>query len=428
MEPGDIVEFEFGGETLRGVVIPRTAETPENIVIVKLENGYNVGIDLRRTKARVVGKREPPGKPKLPSPPERKELPPCKIIGTGGTIASRVDYITGGVVSEFTAEELFHAFPEVAELARVSTEQVFNIFSENMTPEHWKILAEEVFRTVKDEKPEGIVITHGTDTMHYTAAALSFMLKTPIPIVLVGAQRSSDRPSSDAALNLLNAINVACYSDLAGTFVVMHASMSDGECAIHLGTRVRKMHTSRRDTFKTIGDTPVGYSYIEARGGKIVKRELKIIKNEWRRRGKVKLEANIRMEEDVYLLKYFPGMKRELFEQLLLNHRWVIIEGTGMGHVREELIPIIKEATESGVFVGVTSQTLFGRVHPHVYSTAVKMALAGAVYLEDMLPETAYVKLMWVLGQTRNLDKAKELMLKNVAGEITERSNPGVFM
>ncbi len=425
MEPGDIVEVEFGGETLRGVVIPKTAEIPENILLIKLENGYNVGIDTRKTKVKVVGKREPPKKPKLPPPPERAELPVCSIIGTGGTIAARVDYTTGGVVSEFTAEELFHAFPEIAELARIKTKQVFNIFSENMVPEYWIRLAKEIFSLLKDA--DGIVVTHGTDTMHYTAAALSFMLRTPIPIVLVGAQRSSDRPSSDAALNLLNAINVAVHSNLAGVFVVMHASMSDEKAAIHIGTRVRKMHTSRRDTFRTIGDLPVGYSYVEARGGKIVRRALEILKPEWEKRGKTKPELSAKLETDVGLVKYYPGMKKDVFEHFLFAHKGVIIEGTGMGHIREELVPIIKEATESGIFVGITSQTLYGRVHPHVYSTAVKMAMAGAVYLEDMLPETAYVKLMWVLGQTKDLDKVKVLMLQNFAGEITQHSNPRGF-
>ncbi len=428
-EPGDVVEIVKNGVTYRGIVLPRTEEIPEDVLVIKLKNGYNIGIKITPdTEVQVVEKGEPPKKYKAPVKVEHNpELPTASLVATGGTIASRVDYKTGGVVAEFTAEDFLLSFPEIADLAHLRLKQVSNIFSEDMAPEYWTKIAEGVAEEIKSGV-DGIVITHGTDTMHYTAAFLSFALQNaPIPVVLVGAQRSSDRPSSDAAINLLNALNVAVNSDLAGTFIVMHETMDDRYCTIHPGTRARKMHTSRRDTFKTIGDIPVGRSYVLARAGKIEEKRIEIWRDEFRKRGQKGFKLVAKANPNVFLLKAFPGLRKDVFEKILLEHDGVIIEGTGLGHVRQELIPSIAEATESGVFVGVTPQPLFGRVHPHVYSTAVKMVQAGAVYLEDMLPETALVKLMWALGQTKDREKVKKIMLTNYAGEITERSRPDAF-
>ncbi len=428
MEPGDVVRIEKDGRTYVGIVLPRTSEVPEDFVVLKLENGYNVGVSLKGARVEVLRKARPPGKYVAPVKVEKREgLPTAAIVATGGTIASRVDYTTGGVVAEFTAEDFLLSFPEIAEMANLRLKQVSNIFSEDMMPEIWAQIAEGVADVIR-EGVDGVVVTHGTDTMHYTSAFLSFALQNPpVPIVLTGAQRSSDRPSSDAAYNLLNALNVACYSKLAGTFVVMHESMDDKYASIHIGTRVRKMHTSRRDAFKTIGDTSVGRSFVLARRGHVEERWVEIWKQEWERRGQKGFRVDAKVNPNVFLLKYFPGLRRDIFERLLLDHDGVIIEGTGMGHIRNELVDLVAQAVESGVFVGMTSQTLFGRVHPHVYSTAVRLKEAGAVYLEDMLPETALVKLMWVLGHTKDLKKAEEMMLTIYAGEITERSNPGGF-
>ncbi|HID08636.1 TPA: Glu-tRNA(Gln) amidotransferase subunit GatD [Candidatus Micrarchaeota archaeon] len=429
LEPGDVVEVMKEGIKYRGTVLPRTEEIPDNVLLIKLKNGYNIGIRITPgTEIRVVERGEPPRKYSAPVRVEENPgLPTAAIVATGGTIASRVDYKTGGVVAEFTAEDFLLSFPEIKDLANLRLRQVSNIFSEDMMPEHWVRIAEGVAEEIRGGV-DGVVITHGTDTMHYTAAFLSFALQNvPVPVVLVGAQRSSDRPSSDAAVNLLNAINVAVNSDLAGTFVVMHESMSDGFCTIHPGTRVRKMHTSRRDTFRTVGDLPVGRSFVLARGGEVLEKKVEIWRDEFRRRGREGFRVDTRINPNVFLLKAFPGLKKDVFEKILLGHDGVIIEGTGLGHVRQELIPCIAEATESGVFVGVTAQTLFGRVHPHVYSTAVKMSMAGAVYLQDMLPETATVKLMWALGHTKDPEKVKDIMLTDYAGEITPSSNPKAF-
>ena len=417
VKAGSKVVFRWHGSILKGIFIKEDGD----FYVFKLENGYNVGVRKEEINIISVEGREHVGKPKFAFKPEFKEgLPRVGIAATGGTIAARVDYITGAVTAEFTVEDFVNTFPEMRELVRPKLKQVSNIFSENMMPELWSEIAKGVYELLKET--DGVVVTHGTDTMHYTTAYLSFALKTPKPVVFTGAQRSSDRPSSDAALNLLSSLYVAGYSDLAGVFLCMHEGTSDGWNAVHLGTRVRKMHTSRRDTFRSIGREPVARVYLEARQGKILEKRIEILDNSWEKRGKTELNVNPAYNNNTALIKYFPGMRRDVFERLLLEHDGVIIEGTGFGHVREELIPLIGEAVESGVFVGITSQTIYGRTHPHVYSTAVKMAEAGAVFLEDMIPETAYAKLVWVLGQTKDLEKVRKMMLTNYSGEITERS------
>ena len=428
-KPGDVVEIRKGEITYRGTVLSRTEEIPDNVLVIKLKNGYNIGIKITpETEIRILEKGEPPKKYSAPvKVEEHKDRPTAALVATGGTIAARVDYKTGGVVADFTAEDFLLSFPEIAELANLRLLQTSNIASEDMMPEYWVRAAEGIVKMIRSGV-DGVVVTHGTDTMHYTAAFLSFALQNvPVPVVLVGAQRSSDRPSSDAAINLLNAINVAVNSDLAGTFIVMHESMDDKYCTIHPGTRARKMHTSRRDTFKTIGDKPVGRSFVLAKAGHVIEERIEIWRDEFRKRGRKGFKPIIKVNPNAFLLKVFPGLRKDMFEKILLEHDGVIIEGTGLGQVRYELAPIIGEATESGVFVGVTPQPLFGRVHPHVYAAAVKMAENGAVFLEDMPPETALVKLMWALGQTKDREKIKEIMLTNYAGEITERSRPDAF-
>ena len=416
MEPGTKVTLEWDGVELEAVFI----KTDGGFDVFKLKNGYNVG--LRRGEYRIkeiLGKRHV-GKPKYEFLPEfREDVPTVGLAATGGTIAARVDYLTGAVRAEFTVEDFVNSFPEIREVARLKLRQLTNIFSEDMVPSLWREIARGVYGLLRET--EGVVITHGTDTMHYTAAYLSFALTTPKPVIFTGAQRSSDRPSSDAAINLVSSLYAAGHSKLSGIFINMHCTMSDGWNCIHLGTRVRKFHTSRRDTFRSVGRPPVARVYVELRGGQLVKKKLEVIDTNFLNK-KVDLSLDDSLNENVGLLKFYPGMKRKVFEGFLLEHDGVIIEGTGFGHIRNDLIDVIEQAVESGVFIGITSQTLFGRTHPHVYSTAVRMVEAGAVFLEDMLPEVAFAKLVWAAGKTRNIRKLREIMLRNIAGEITQRS------
>jgi glutamyl-tRNA(Gln) amidotransferase subunit D len=419
---GDRVRVESAGKVYEGILMPRTELGDAEHVVIKLRSGYNVGIRVRPgTRITLLEKGKPPKLeiPKLEIKHDPRK-PNVTIIGTGGTIASRVDYRTGAVFPAFAPEEIYSAVPEIAEIANIRVIEVCNVFSEHMTPELWVRIGKAVAREI-NRGASGVVIAHGTDTMHYTAAALGFMLRGLFrPVVLVGSQRSSDRPSSDAAMNLISAISVAGKSDIAEVTVVMHGTPDDDFCLIHRGTKVRKCHTSRRDTFQTVNDIPIGM----VRG-----RELKTFREDYNRAsqsGRVRVSG--KFESRVALMKVTPGMPSSLIEDMLkAGSRGMVLEGTGLGHVPESLFDGVKLATKKGVPVVMTSQCLWGRVDMKVYSTGRDLLQMGVIPGEDMLPEVAWVKLMWVLGQTQNLKKVSRLMRKNLAGEITPRTRPDVF-
>ncbi|HNT72520.1 MAG TPA: Glu-tRNA(Gln) amidotransferase subunit GatD, partial [Methanothrix sp.] len=333
-----------------------------------------------------------------------------EILSTGGTIASKVDYRTGAVTSQFSAEEIISSIPELLEIANYEGKVIYNILSENMKAEYWQELARAVGSEI-EKGADGVIVTHGTDTMTYTAAALSFMIKTPVPIVLVGSQRSSDRPSSDAAMNAISAAAVAT-SDIAEVTVVMHGTSSDGFCLVHRGTRVRKMHTSRRDAFQSINQHPIARVDYPSRDI--------VILGEHRRRGEVELEVKDGLEPRCALVKYFPGASPDLFEHYITSgYRGIVLEGTGLGHVASDWVGAIKTASDAGIPVVITSQCLRGRICDRVYDTGRDILAAGGIEGGDILPEVALVKLMWALANTSAVDEAEALMKAPIAGEIS---------
>ena len=410
-KPGDKVEIETRDRKYTGILLERPELADDKHMVIKIESGYNIGISLDRIKEikkiEAGMKRERFRLKRYKRDPSKRDI---SILATGGTIASRVDYITGGVHSAFSAEELISAVPELEEIANIHGRQIFNKFSENIVPEDWIKIARVTASEIK-KGVDGIVITHGTDTMGYTSAALAFMLKTPIPVVLTGAQRSSDRGSSDAPLNLIHSAIVASKADLSEVVVVMHGETSDSFSLIHPGTRVRKLHTSRRDAFRTVNSRPLGR--VSMKGIEFLREP----------KSDNKLKLDTKLEERVFLLKYFPGLNPEVIDNLVkLDYNGIVIEGTGLGHTSELLFERIKDAIDSGVFIAMTSQTIFGRVNMNVYSTGRILQDIGVIPCEDMLSETAYVKLMWCLGHTKKPERLREMMLTNYAGEITERS------
>jgi len=402
----DKVRVERDGIEYEGILMPSQTGN----IVLKLKNGYNIGIKSDARITLLEKKKEQIET--IPAPLKRDEkLPNVSILSTGGTIASKVDYRTGAVTSQFTAEDILNAIPELSEIANYNCRMIFSILSENMRPSYWVELARAVYEEIKSGA-EGVIITHGTDTMSYTAAALSFMLSTPVPIVLVGSQRSADRPSSDNAMNAICAARVAT-SDIAEVCVVMHGSMSDDFCYIHRGTKVRKMHTSRRDAFKSINSLPIGK--VDYPSGRIS------FNLPYTKRDEKKLAINDKLEDKCALIKYVTGMKGEL---LLLykdaGYKGLVIEGTGLGHVSTDWISFIREVIEAGIPVVMTSQCIHGRVCDRVYDTGRDLLKAGVIEAGDMIPEVALVKLMWVLGQTSDMEKVKEMMQNNIAGEITQ--------
>jgi len=346
--------------------------------------------------------------------PVSREKKNVKLLGTGGTIASRLDYRTGAVIPAFSPGELYGAVPELADICNLTTEKLFAVFSENMGPEQYKGLAKAIGEEIR-KGIDGIVIGHGTDTMHHTAGILSFMVQNPpVPIVMVGSQRSSDRPSSDAALNLMHATKTAAESDIAEVMVCMFGPTSDEYGLLHRGTRVRKMHSSYRSTFRTIGDIPLAM---------VDRKRITPLRPDYNRR---RSDRNVTIlpffEEKVGMLYYYPNMQPDMIDSMVDNgYRGIVIAGTGLGHVNKPLYPAIVRATEKGVAIYMTVQTLWGYVHMFVYDTGRDLMAKGIIPAENMLPEVAYVKLAWALGQTTDLDKVKQLMLTPIAGEITER-------
>ena len=398
-----------------GIILPRSEIADDRHVVLKLTNGYNIGLEVSTIEAiEEYGSKE--AHYEIP----KKEFPfdPLKpnvvLLGTGGTIASRLDYRTGAVIPAFSPGELYGAVPELADICNLKTDKLYGVFSENITPEHWSGTAEAIKREVENGA-DGIVIGHGTDTMHYTAAALSFMIKsTPVPIVMVGSQRSSDRPSSDAALNLINATWTAAHSDIAEVLVCMFGPTSDEYALLHRGTRVRKMHSSYRSTFRTIGDTPIA----RVSGG-----EINLIKKDYRRRNpETALELDTVFDDRVSIVYYYPNMQPDIIDSLVDNgYKGIVIAGTGLGHVNKPLYPSLKRACDSGVHIFMTVETLWGYVQMYVYDTGRDIMELGVVPGANMLPEVAYVKLGWVLGHTHDREKVAEMMLTPYSGEITER-------
>jgi glutamyl-tRNA(Gln) amidotransferase subunit D len=398
-----------------GIILPRSETEDDKHIVLKLRNGYNVGITVATvTEIKEIGYKEAHYKIPEKEFPYDPKKPRVKLLGTGGTIASRLDYRTGAVIPAFTPGELYGSVPELAEICNLETEKLYGVFSENMGPEQWIGTARAIGREI-EKGVQGIVIGHGTDTMHHTAAILSFMIQnSPVPIVMVGSQRSSDRPSSDAALNLINATKTAAESDIAEVMVCMFGPTSDQYDLLHRGTRVRKMHSSYRSTFRTIGDIPIA----------MVSREKIIpLRDDYkRRRADKNVRVNTAFEEKVSIVYYYPNMKPDIIESLIDNgYKGIVIAGTGLGHVNKPLYPSLKRAAEKGIAMYMTVQTLWGYVQMYVYDTGRDIMELGVVPAANMLPEVAYMKLGWALGQTNDLGKVKEIMLTPIAGEITER-------
>lgn len=429
------------GRQFEGLIMPR-GDSSRDVIVLKLSNGYNVAFSVQRVLEVIPLDRDGDKKGKN----EKTEMTEgsgssgsgfnfkkgfkgsrksyVHVIGAGGTIASRVEYRTGAVYPLVSEEGLITAFPELTEIANLRAEQLFSLLSEDMTPELWKELAEKVYTVIKDNNPKGVVITHGTDTMHYTAAALSFMLRNlPCPIILTGAQRSSDRGSSDAKVNLLSSVLAAQYP-MGEVGVCMHANMNDDYCHVHRGVRVRKMHTSRRDAFKSVNTKP-------------------LLEVDWRRRKVTQLSEvapvhnpneisiDTKLNTNVSIQYFYPTLKKKEVEKWS-EYDGVVIVGTGLGHLAlnpfnhpraRSLFTEIKELIDSGVPVVMSSQTIFGRINMNVYTSGRMLREIGVIgHLCDWTPETAYVKLMWVLGHTKKMNEVKEMMETNMVGEITEHS------
>ena len=406
---GDSVKI-LADITYSGIVMPRYEHSDDKHIVLKLKSGYNIGLEIEKIEKI---EKNPHVEKNIQQNKEIKKnenLPNILLLSTGGTIASKIDYRTGAVTPVLTAEELNSSVPELGKIANVDTKVLFSEYSENIMPEHWLKIAE----TIKEHSQSnysGIIIAHGTDTMHYTSSYLSFSLAGfTIPIVLVGSQRSSDRASSDAALNLIGAIKFLTKCKTNGVYIAMHQDENDETIACHIGTRVRKNHTSKRGAFQTIGNDPA----------------FLILNNEIHKNMKTdfftvnQFEPKIKINQKVALVKYYPGYNPDLLKNVIdSGYKAIIFEGTGLGHIGKNMYPLIKIANEKGIFMGMTSQCIDGRVRMTVYESGRDLLNLGIIPLENMIPEIALVKAMWITGNTEKYDEIKENMLNEIASEFT---------
>jgi len=434
---GDRISITKGKQIYEGLLMPRIEMGDKNSIVLKLDNGYNIGIKFdKKVKIKKSKKREPKeikeevefefGKKKFKKLKFDPKKPKVSFIVTGGTIISRVDYRTGGVSPLEKPEELLANVPELKNIVNIKDVLTpFRKASEDLNYKDWQKLAKLTAKELNKNK--GVIIAHGTDTLHFTSAVLSFMLKNLYkPVVLVGSQRSSDRGSSDASMNLICAAHTA-ISDIAEVGTCMHGSTDDHYCYFIRGTKVRKMHSTRRDAFRSINETPLAKIHPD---GKIDV----LNKNHKKRDDNKKVIADVKFEPKVALLKSYPGSEPEVLEYLVKKgYKGFVIEGTGMGHVptstEKSWIKTIKNLIKDGIPVVITPQTIYGRINTNVYrNLRILYHEAKAIPAEDMLSETAYIKLGWVLGHTKTLEKVRELMLINLAGEITKRTEIETFL
>ncbi len=420
--PGDLVRVTKGGLVLEGIVMPSTEFSSRDTLVIKLSNGYNVGIDLRSAEVEIlkermyeVGKIPEPLETSVRGSGDMK----MSFISTGGTIVSKVEYETGAVKPAITADELIEMVPEYRDsFSLIEVLELYRLLSEDLTPKEWSEISRVVYRKLRSGA-DAVVIAHGTDTMGYTASALAFSLRNlPTPVMLVGAQRSSDRPSTDSVLNLRACPIIAREAPFGEVVVVMHGSTSDTYVLSHRGVKVRKMHSSRRDAFQSINDIPLGRVDFPSGSFRLLNRRY------LRRSSPSELELREEFSDKAALIKFYPGMDCELIDYLIdKGFRGIVIEGSGLGHVRNACIPSFVRAREEGVLVVMTTQTLFGRVNMKVYTTGRRLIEAGVISASDILPETAYVKMSWVLGNfgDRGLRELREKFLEDIAHEFNPR-------
>ncbi|RLE93962.1 MAG: Glu-tRNA(Gln) amidotransferase GatDE subunit D [Thermoprotei archaeon] len=412
----DKIRIVKNGKEYVGLLMPRPFYGDPRCIVIKLSNGYNIGVAFdEKTRVELLEKSEGVRSPTLTAEELEKSLGEVVIVNTGGTISSKVDYLTGAVYPAFSTKDLYAMVPEIKDIASIRARPLFNILSEDMTPKHWETMAKVAYEEFK-KGAVGVIFTHGTDTMHFSAAALAFAVQRASgPIVFVGAQRSPDRPSSDAFLNLLSAVITAKKAPFAESVIVMHGESSDTYCYVHRGVKARKLHTSRRDAFKSVNDMPIA----KVENGKVV-----VINDRYIFREKTANNIVLKPKFDgrVLLIKVYPGCSPEIIRWAIdSKYHGIVLEATGLGHVPQPMVKYVEEAVAEGIPVAVTSQCIWGRVNLNVYRRGVELIKAGAIPCEDMTPETALVKLMWILAQTRDLEEVRELMLRNFVYEINER-------
>jgi len=425
VKPGDIVNIKTSSGDFEGILMPRPALLGDNVTIIKLDSGYNIGIDndkIKRIKLVKQYKSKPQKKSKKKS---KNGLPKISLLSLGGTISSKVDYNTGGTYADYTAQDFVDMIPELRDVANLEVKNIMSMMSEDISFNEYDKIGKAITDELKSGS-EGVVVTVGTDTLHFITAAMSFILEgLDKPVIFTAAQRSIDRGSSDAFMNLLCAINAAANFDGAGVMSCLHGTSNDDFCLLIRGTKVRKMHTSRRDAFRAINELPLAKVFTDGKINIFNKNYNKKVKS----KSKVKYSPGF---ENVQMVYVYPSINPKVIDfHIKQGAKGIVIAATALGHVptdgsKNNVLPFIKKANKKDIPVIIASQTIYGRVHPYVYTNLRKVSVdSGGIFVEDMLPEVAYIKLAWLLARKKGkaVEFAKEKMLENIAGELNDRSN-----
>ncbi len=431
---GDYIKIITKDKTFEGIYIN---SPKKDFVILKLNSGYNIGINKEEIKKIILVKKyskktEHKSSGKLQY---RKDLPNISILKVGGTIVSKIDYKTGAVSAKISAEELLENIPELKDIANISYRDIASVMSESMRFGHYNLIAKSISEELnKNKNIRGIIIPHGTDTLHYTSAALSFMLENiPIPVILVGSQRSSDRGSSDSFINITCAAKFIAKADFKGVAICMHENMSDNSCLILPATKTRKIHTSRRDAFKPINTTAIArVSYREDK--------IEFLIESYNAFNDPNKKFNIKYFKDnlkVGILKSHTNIYPENIS-CFKNYKGLVLEGTGLGHfqstsfdkissINEKNKNEIRKLIKKDCIVALTSQCIYGRINMNVYSPQRELLDIGVIPGNDMTTETAFIKLAFLLSNYSK-EQVKSLFRENLRGETSERILPHEFV
>ncbi len=337
------------------------------------------------------------------------------LLTTGGTISSIYDEETQALHPGLSVDALLDRLPKSLGNVEVIERELFQLDSANAQPHHWQELAGAI-KEVSEEIPDlrGIVITHGTDTMVYSASAVSFMIQDfGKPIVFTGAQIPASVPWSDGPRNLLDAIRVAAFGDLGETCIVFN-----GE--IHRATRTKKVRVNSYDAFDSMDPSPIG----------ILAREIVLYEGRKKRNHRLIPRFDTRLDDRVFLLKVFPGIPPQTLTRIVdMGYRGIIIEAFGSGNIPTDenaLTAGIMQAIDQKCFIVVSSQCAFGQADLSIYAVGRAAKDVGAMSAYDMTSEAALVKLAWILGHTNEPDRVRKMMATSYVGEMSFVSEPSV--
>ena len=398
----------------------------QNVVVLKLDHGYNIGIDKDKITSHEVLEEYKPIKSQTPKIDQDTNLPTVAILSFGGTISSKLDYRSGGVSADYDANDFVAMCPEIKSIANLHAKSITKLMSEDMSSEEWLLMASTVCDELNKSEVTGVVVTQGTDTLHYSTAALSFLLENlNKPVVFTASQRSIDRGSTDAFMNLICAVKAAASWDGSEVVTCMHATSNDDYCHLIRGTKVRKMHTSRRDAFRAINDQPLAKVSVDS---------IEILHPNYRKRTTNIVTCSGMFETNIALIQIHPGIDPGVIDYYMSKGvKGIVLAATALGHVptagKHDLSQVLQKAKDKQIPIIIASQTLYGRVNPYVYTNLRKLSIGfDCIFVSDIMPETAYVKLGCILPKSKDKDEVRRLMQKNIVGEINDIIDDTTFL